>query len=102
LSNYTIAEASVLPEPEGEDARSISRDDYVMSQNEENEMSEQQLRELYDNEEIERFIDLFSAVSSDCLILIVISLTKLFANSMSLRFDFRTLPQPRRTGNWQK
>ena len=32
----------------------------------ENEMSEQQLRELYDSEEIDRFLNLFTAVSAPC------------------------------------
>lgn len=32
----------------------------------ENELSEEQLRDLYDNEEIERFLHLFSAVRQNC------------------------------------
>jgi hypothetical protein len=37
----------------------------------EEELSEEQLREIYDNEEVERFINLFSAVRSQTLFLLV-------------------------------
>lgn len=48
--------------------RTFTVDDFVRSstqvdEKEEAELTEQELRELYDSEEIERFLHLFSAVS---------------------------------------
>jgi hypothetical protein len=58
----------------------------------ESELSEQQLRELYDSEEIDRFLDLFSAVSScGSLSSVSCQLTPLGLFSMSLKSACRAV-----------
>lgn len=56
----------------------------------EDELSEQQLRELYDSEEIDRFLNLFSAVGNKFLNLSV--LVVYIVLSMSQKCAFQTAP----------